>query len=102
MRFMADSGHLRFPSQLFEALGEGLLTFVILWMLRNNVRRRGALTSFYVMGYALIRFVMEIFREPDAQLGLFFNLFSMGQILSLLMFVLGMFLYTFSKKETVL
>ena len=76
---------LRFPSELFEAAGEGLLLFVILWPLRNFKPYRGFLLGLYLVGYGVVRFLVEFTREPDPQLGFVLGPFSMGQILCFLM-----------------
>jgi phosphatidylglycerol:prolipoprotein diacylglycerol transferase len=94
----------RHPSQLYEALFEGLVLWAVLWALRNRRPFKGFLIGAYVIGYGLVRFVIEYFREPDADLGyriqfvhdgvppaLFsspFN-FSTGQVLCALMIVGG-------------
>lgn len=79
---------LRHPSQLYEAFGEGLLLFLILWPLRNKFKP-GVITGMFIAGYGLVRFAIEYFREPDAHLGFIFAQLSMGQILSLLMVLVG-------------
>lgn len=94
----------RHPSQLYEALFEGLVLWAVLWALRKKAPFRGFLIGAYLIGYGAIRFVIEYFREPDADLGyriqfvhdgvppaLYstpFN-FSTGQILCALMIVAG-------------
>ncbi|MCX7655567.1 MAG: prolipoprotein diacylglyceryl transferase [Treponemataceae bacterium] len=94
----------RHPSQLYEALFEGIILWLILWFLRNRRPFRGFLIGLYLIGYGLFRFVIEYFREPDADLGyriqlvdtglppaLFsspFNL-STGQVLCMLMVIGG-------------
>ncbi len=83
---------LRHPSQLYEALGEGIILFLILWTLRNGIKYKNKLFHIpcfmlYILGYGLVRFFIEFFREPDAQLGLFFTFLTLGQILSLIMIV---------------
>ncbi len=80
---------LRHPSQLYEAFGEGVLLFLVLWSLRHRVRAPGAIFSLYIIGYGLIRFIIENFREPDAQLGFIFLSFSMGQVLCSVMILAG-------------
>lgn len=83
-------GLLRFPSQIFEALGEGLMLFVILWSLRNKLSRKiGLISSLYLSGYSLIRFFLEFYRQSDSQLGFVFSFLTMGQVLSLIMFLGG-------------
>ncbi len=59
----------RHPSQLYEALFEGVVLFLILWFLRNKSPFTGFLTALYTIGYGLFRFVIEYFREPDADIG---------------------------------
>lgn len=95
MVFPTDGLRLpRHPSQLYEALGEGILLSIFLWWLDYRLRSRGEqghgiLTAAFLMGYAVIRFLVEFTREPDSQLGLVFGPFSMGQGLSVLMFSIG-------------
>ncbi|HET58692.1 MAG TPA: prolipoprotein diacylglyceryl transferase, partial [Deltaproteobacteria bacterium] len=60
---------LRHPSQLYEALFEGLVLFALLWPLRKKFRTEGTLFGLYIAGYGTIRFVIEFFREPDLHLG---------------------------------
>ena len=98
MIFPNDSFQLtRHPSQLYEMLGEGLLLFLILWPLRNKNIFPGWMLCAYAFGYGLIRFRIEYFREPDAQLGLLSAGFSMGQWLCISMigfsFVMGVILF---------
>lgn len=59
----------RHPSQLYEALFEGLLLWTVLWTLRKHKPFDGFLVGCYTIGYGLVRFVIEYFREPDADLG---------------------------------
>lgn len=59
----------RHPSQLYEAIFEGFVLFIILWLLRKHKKWDGMLTAIYIGGYGLIRFVIEYFRQPDADLG---------------------------------
>ena len=75
----------RHPSQLYEALLEGLILFAILWWLRRRPFRDGMMVAFFLFFYGCFRFLLEFFREPDAQLGFVLGPFSMGQVLCLLM-----------------
>lgn len=68
------------PSQLYEAIGEGLLGMAFIWSVRPFVRYQGQLIGLGLAYYGLARFVLEFFRQPDSQLGLYGG-FSMGQIL---------------------
>ena len=91
-----DGGPLpRHPSQLYEALLEGFVLFLVLWILRNRPFRTGAMVSFFLVGYGLARFFVEIFREPDPQIGLFFGVLSMGQALSAAMILGGIVLWRY-------
>jgi phosphatidylglycerol:prolipoprotein diacylglycerol transferase len=82
MYFPLDPTHqLRHPSQLYEALFEGIILFVILWSLREKKCFGGFLFCLYLIGYGLIRFFIEFVREPDSQLGFIFGPFTMGQFL---------------------
>ncbi len=73
----------RHPSPLYQAAGEGLLLFVILWLYSSRRRPLGAVSGLFLIGYGTLRFVAEFFREPDhGILGLSYVV-SMGQWLSL-------------------
>lgn len=80
----------RHPSQLYQAGLEGAALFVILWTLSRKKLPRGVTFWSLVLLYGLFRFIVEFFREPDPQLGLLVGPFSMGQLLSLPMFLLGL------------
>jgi len=85
----------RHPSQIYEALLEGLLLFVItaaLWR-REGVRARpGLIAGVFFIGYGLARITAEFFREPDAHLGFLYQGATMGQLLSLPMIAFGAWL----------
>jgi phosphatidylglycerol---prolipoprotein diacylglyceryl transferase len=85
----------RHPSQLYEAGLEGLVLFgiVCLIYLATSARvRPGLLTGVFAGGYALARLFVEFFREPDAHLGFLAGGITMGQILSVPLLLLGVFL----------
>ncbi len=91
----------RHPSQLYEAGLEGILLFIILFMLlkKTNLRERaGALCGLFLVGYGVARIVCEFFREPDAQLGFLWAGATMGQLLSVPMLLLGAFLFLRAKR----
>lgn len=98
MIFPRDPLHLpRHPSQLYEAIAEGVLLSLLIWMLDRYSRnlglyRPGLLTAAFLSGYAILRFLLEFTREPDAQLGLIAGPLSMGQLLSLIMLLAGVIL----------
>ena len=72
----------RHPSQLYEALLEGLLLQLILIVVRFRSRREGAVALSFMAGYAILRIVGEQFREPDVQIGWWFGGITQGQLLS--------------------
>jgi phosphatidylglycerol:prolipoprotein diacylglycerol transferase len=79
----------RHPSQLYEALLEGLVLFLVLgWLYRKHLKD-GAVLWGFLSGYGLIRFMLEFVREPDSHIGLDLGPFTRGQLLSLPMFVVG-------------
>ncbi|OGA32997.1 MAG: prolipoprotein diacylglyceryl transferase [Betaproteobacteria bacterium RIFCSPLOWO2_12_FULL_64_23] len=80
----------RHPSQLYQFALEGVLLFVLLWAYSAKPRPAAAVSAMFLIGYGVLRFAAEFFREPDDFLGLLaFNL-SMGQWLSLPMILAGM------------
>lgn len=85
----------RHPSQLYEAGLEGLLLFIVLSLLAfrtQALKRTGLLGGLFIMGYGMARFMVEFFREPDAQLGYLVEGLSMGQLLCLPMVLVGLWL----------
>lgn len=99
MVFPLDPLHLtRHPSQLYEALFEGIVLFAFLWALKRKFSFTGAIFGLYIGGYGLIRFFIEFFREPDVQLGFVWGPFSMGQILCLLMMVAGAAIFAIRRR----
>ena len=90
MYFPLDpSQSLRHPSQLYEALLEGIILFILLWLIRKKKMFDGFLIGIYICGYGFVRFFIEFFREPDYQLGLVLGFMSMGQVLCLFMMAAG-------------
>ena len=84
----------RHPSQLYEALFEGLILFLILnYLYKKLFTQTGLISSVFLILYSTFRFVIEFTREPDAQLGfILFNL-TMGQLISVLTFFAGLYLF---------
>jgi phosphatidylglycerol:prolipoprotein diacylglycerol transferase len=91
---------LRHPSQIYEAIGEGLLLGLVLWLLYRATREKplssGVYGGVFVLGYGVVRFVVEFFRQPDAQfrtaenpMGTIFLGLSMGQLLCMAMIAVG-------------
>jgi phosphatidylglycerol:prolipoprotein diacylglycerol transferase len=90
MYFPQDpEGLLRHPSQLYEAFFEGVVLFAVLWSIRKKRYFDGFFISLYLIGYGLVRFFIEFFREPDPQLGLVSGPFTQGQVLCFIMVAAG-------------
>jgi len=90
----------RHPSQIYEALLEGVLLFLLLrWIYRKNLYR-GTVFWALIGFYGLFRFLVEFVREPDAQIGLDLGPFTRGQLLSFPMMVLGLvMMITFARRN---
>ena len=86
----------RHPSQIYEAILEGFVLFLILLFFQNRERiiyKSGLVSSLFLIFYSLFRFICEYFREPDPHIGLqYFNL-SLGQIYSIFFFIIGISLF---------
>lgn len=89
----------RHPSQLYQFLLEGLLLFVILWLYARKERAQGRVAAVFLMGYGVLRFVAEFFREPDEHLGLLSLGMSMGQWLCVPMIAAGAFVWIRAGKQ---
>lgn len=98
-----NAGELpRHPSQIYEAICEGLLTFIILASLTKftNIRKKtGFLSGLFLVCYSTSRIILEQFREPDEQIGFLFNHITMGQILSVPIMLVGIILIIFAVKN---
>ena len=104
---------IRHPSQIYEAILEGLILFILMMYLafkRHAFKRPGFLTSIFFMGYGLSRCFVELFRQPDQQfqsvnnpMGFFIQFgemgLTMGQVLSLPMIVIGIILFVTSTRN---
>jgi phosphatidylglycerol:prolipoprotein diacylglycerol transferase len=78
------------PSQLYEAILEGLVLFVILWVFSSKRRPAMAVSAMFLIWYGLFRFFVEFYRVPDADKGyILFGWVTMGQILTAPMVVAG-------------
>jgi phosphatidylglycerol:prolipoprotein diacylglycerol transferase len=83
----------RHPSMLYEAFLEGVLLLVVLWLVARKPRPVGFLSGLFLVGYSLSRILVEFVRVPDEHLNyLLFDWVTMGQVLSLPMLLLGLFL----------
>jgi phosphatidylglycerol:prolipoprotein diacylglycerol transferase len=93
-----QSGSLlpRHPSQLYQFALEGLLLFVLLWIYARRQRPTGQVSGAFLFGYGCFRFIAEVFREPDAYLGLLALGMSMGQWLCVPMIAGGALLWAWA------
>lgn len=92
----------RHPSQLYEALLEGVLLFVVLYVLSRTLppRPRGTFIGVFLVVYGICRFLIEFVRQPDAQLGyLFGGWVTMGQVLSVPLIVAGIVVLAWAVKQ---
>ena len=90
----------RHPSQLYEAFLEGFVLILIMnIIIFKKDYRIGTCSYAFLLCYGILRIFSEFFREPDAQLGYLFDLFSMGTILSILMIISGLIIFIFLKKR---
>src|SRR5699024_11759423 len=92
---LAGDGIARHPSQLYEMLLEGVMLFIILWWFSSKQRKTGQVSGMFLIGYGILRFIVEYTREPDYFRGLFCGLLSMGQLLSLPKILAGLNLFIF-------
>lgn len=90
----------RHPSQLYEALLEGVLLFALLWALSRKVppRPQGTFMGVFLVWYGVCRFLIEFVRVPDAQLGYLFGFVTMGQLLSLPLIAVGVWLLVWAHR----
>lgn len=89
----------RHPSQIYQFLLEGLLLFVLLWLLARKPQPMGRVSAAFLIGYGGLRFVAEYFRQPDDFLGLLSLGLSMGQWLCLPMVAAGLGLWVWSGRQ---
>ena len=91
----------RHPSQLYEAVLEGIVLFVVLYALSRKVppRPQGTFLGVFLVGYGLARVAIEFVRQPDAQLGyLFGDWLTMGMVLSFPLIIIGIALLVYAAK----
>ena len=91
----------RHPSQIYEALLEGVVLFFILFFFikKNYLLKPGLISSLFLIFYSLFRFLVEFFRVPDEQVGLIYLNLTIGQIISLIFLSFGFYLFFIKKNE---
>ena len=94
VKFIQVDNLSRHPSQIYEALFEGVILFILLNFLYQKItKKNGLISSLFIIFYSLFRFFIEFTREPDAHIGLIVFSMSMGQLISLILFILGIILF---------
>jgi len=92
----------RHPSQIYEAILEGFILFLLLNFFaikKKLLIKTGYLSALFLILYSFLRMISEYFREPDIQIGYLFNYFSMGTLLSVIFLVAGFIIIFFKKKN---
>lgn len=85
-----DAEGFRHPSQIYESF-KNLLMFFVLWNIKDKKLPKGFMFWLFVIMYSALRFAVEFFRQPDEQLGFIASWLTMGQLLSIVMFFVGIF-----------
>ncbi len=88
----------RHPSQLYESILEGFVLFVLLRWFSKRKPPIGQISSIFLIGYGILRFIVEFTRQPDSYLGLFIFNLSLGQLLSIPMIIIGIAIYFVAQK----
>ena len=101
MIFPTGGPEPRHPSQLYQAALEGLILFLVLYVMvrRGALQRTGLISGCFMIGYALSRIIAEFFREPDEHLGFILGPITMGQILSLPMLIVGLIILAWAYRQ---
>ena len=88
VKFIQIDNLNRHPSQIYEAIFEGIILFIILNLFNNKISKKNGLVSYlFIILYSLFRFFIEFTREPDAHIGLIIFNMSLGQIISIIFFI---------------
>lgn len=101
VKFITIDNVSRHPSQIYEAIFEGLVLFFLLnhFAKKDSFNKPGLISCLFIILYSLFRFILEFFRAPDTQVGYLVFQLTLGQLFSILFFFLGLFLYLVKKNE---
>ena len=101
VKFVLIDNIKRHPSQLYEAFLEGVVLFFILgyFFKKNYLKKPGQISGLFLIFYSLFRFFAEYFRFPDPQIGYLILDLTLGQLISVAFFILGIFLFFIKKNE---
>ena len=95
-------GIIRHPSQIYQAMGEGLLLFAYMLFISKKTKPTMNISGHFLIGYGFIRFCTEFFRTPDQHIGFaLFEMLTRGQLLSIPMIAIGLFLIYYSYKRQI-
>jgi phosphatidylglycerol---prolipoprotein diacylglyceryl transferase len=100
--FSVEENLGRHPSQIYEAILEGVILFFIINFLafyKKKIFNTGHISGIFLILYSILRIISEIFREPDVHIGYIYSYFSMGVLLSLFTLIAGFFVILFNKKN---
>tara|TARA_B100001741_G_scaffold313061_1_gene317994 strand:- start:1254 stop:2021 length:768 start_codon:yes stop_codon:yes gene_type:complete len=98
VKFVLIDNLKRHPSQIYEAIFEGIILFIILNYLVSRVdKKEGYISSLFLIFYSFFRFIIEFTREPDAHIGLLLFNLSIGQLISIFVFFIGILLWKTKK-----
>ena len=92
-------GLMRHPSQLYQAFGEGIILFSYMLFIARKPKPMMNISGHFLTGYGVIRFLSEFFRTPDQHIGFVLDFFTRGQLLSVPMIVIGLFLIYHSHRK---
>ena len=97
VQFIQIDNLYRHPSQIYEAILEGFVLFLLLifFKRKNEFNKPGVLSSLFLIFYSIFRFFTEYLRVPDKQIGYLFLELTMGQLMSIVFFIIGLLLYYF-------
>ena len=94
VKFIQIDSLNRHPSQIYEAIFEGIVLFILLNLLQKKLlEKNGLISSLFLILYSIFRFLIEFTREPDAHIGLVMFNMSLGQIVSIIFFIAGIILF---------
>jgi len=101
IQFLLIDNIKRHPSQLYEAFLEGIVLFFILsyFFKKDYLKKPGLISGLFLVYYSLFRFFAEYFRSPDIQIGYLFLNLTLGQLISIVFFIIGIILFFIKKNE---
>jgi phosphatidylglycerol:prolipoprotein diacylglycerol transferase len=101
VKFITIDNLSRHPSQIYEAIFEGIILFLLLnfFSKKDKFKNPGIISSLFLIFYSFLRFNMEFFREPDSHIGYLSYHLTLGQFIGMVFFFLGVFLYLLKRNE---